>query len=59
MEFVEFPKWLYRGDRQNPETLLVHDQKAQDKAVKKGWKTAHEFHVELPVEGRVEIPVND
>lgn len=48
--FVEFPKWLFKGNVDRPDTLLVSDAAAQEKAKKKGWKTADEFHVEQPKE---------
>lgn len=44
----EFPKWLYRGDRVQPDSLLVPDQTAQDDAIQDGWRTAELFYVEPP-----------
>lgn len=46
MDFVEFPKWMFKGNQDKPDTLLVADQAAQDKAAKKGWKTHDLFYVE-------------
>jgi hypothetical protein len=49
MGFVEFPKWLYRGDREAPEGCLVYNAEEQALFVEDGWKTVELFHVEQAV----------
>lgn len=46
---VEFPKWLYRGDKDATESCLVQNIEEQALYAEDGWKTAEEFHVEQSV----------
>jgi hypothetical protein len=51
--FVEFPKWLYRGNQDTPEGCIVQNQEEQDLFKEDGWLPVELFYVEHPQE---EVP---
>ena len=47
-DFMEFPKWIYRGSKEQPESCLVHNQGEQDLFKEDGWMPFDLFHREQP-----------